>query len=86
MAQDIGVSVGTVEGWIKGWRRPTLAHVPKLAVYLDLTDGEIVAAALEEPENWGGDDEAPIIHVLPPVEWARRPIDISGEDESLEAA
>jgi hypothetical protein len=53
MARDLDVAVGTVEAWVKGWRRPNLSHIPKLAVYLDLTTGEVVAAALEDGESKG---------------------------------
>jgi hypothetical protein len=36
LSRDLGVAVGTAEGWIKGWRIPDIKHISRLAVYLDV--------------------------------------------------
>ena len=35
LARDLGVAVGTAEGWLNGWRSPKLHHIRPLAVYLE---------------------------------------------------
>lgn len=47
LARDLGVAVGTAEGWLNGWRTPELENIPGLAEYLGLDVGQIVEWELE---------------------------------------
>jgi transcriptional regulator with XRE-family HTH domain len=42
LARDLGVAVGTAEGWLKGWRTPDIKHISRLAVYLGVDPSVIV--------------------------------------------
>jgi len=48
LAKELGVAVGTAEGWVKGWRTPDLENIPRIANYLGLTVADLVEIALSE--------------------------------------
>jgi hypothetical protein len=56
LSRDLGVAVGTAEGWIKGWRIPDIKHISRLAVYLDvdpsiILDWEMAAISAHNPRT-----------------------------------
>jgi transcriptional regulator with XRE-family HTH domain len=50
VARQLGVAVGTAEGWLKGWRTPDLKHIPKIAKFLGVEVAGVFFMALEEAE------------------------------------
>jgi hypothetical protein len=54
LSRDLGVAVGTAEGWIKGWRIPDIKHISRLAVYLDVDPSIILDWEMAASEaDWG---------------------------------
>lgn len=47
LARDLDVAVGTVEGWLKGWRSPDIRHISRLASYLEVAPSDILAWEME---------------------------------------
>jgi len=54
LARDMGVAVGTAEGWVKGWRIPEIRFIPVLAVYLEKDVEFVVDAVLEQVNSAKG--------------------------------
>jgi len=48
LARELGVAVGTAEGWVKGWRQPDLRHIPSIARFLEVDSGEVVGWLLAD--------------------------------------
>ena len=48
LARELGVAVGTAEGWLKGWRTPEIRHITNIAVFLRVDPSEVLDWELEE--------------------------------------
>ena len=48
-ARDLGVATGTAEGWVKAWRLPKYAHLPRIAEEIEYPVEEIVTWLINEP-------------------------------------
>lgn len=99
LARELDVAVGTVEGWINGWRSPEIKYIAMLAVYLDVDPCLILKWEIAElnPEivhslnaplsgrQFVDYGTYPTVRVYETTDRDYRPIDIHAEDGRIAA-
>lgn len=101
LARDLDVAVGTAEGWLNGWRTPEIAHIARLAVYLEVDPCVIMRWELDElnPDLVCSLNKVPLsrrqtvdyrrhptVRAHETTDWDARPIDVYATDASLRVA